>query len=114
MNQIKSLAQPDDGRESWDDLQWVEEFFGFLKGRTPDNINLRRGHIPKMSEKKAFSIIWYLQGHFRILPDNIEKCSNCLELYDANSGGLYWESKFKNFCDGCSHLVPENYDRGKR
>lgn len=102
------------GKKEWTDLDWMKELNKFLQGECSDNIQLRRGHKPKLSVKKAFAIIWYLQEHMRILPDNIEKCDNCNDLFDHNSEGIYWESKGKNFCGGCDHLVPENYDRGKR
>ncbi len=108
-----ALLKNNDKRE-WDDLEWVEEFYSFLQGEMPDKIQIARGHAPKMSAKKAMTIIWYLQEHFPILPSTIEKCSNCDGLFNTNSSGLYWESKHKHFCDGCSYLVPENYDRGKR
>lgn len=80
----------------------------------PENIRLRNGHSPKMSPKKAMAIIWYLQEHMQVIPDTIERCDNCDGLFDRNESGLYWESKGKNFCGNCSHLVPQNYDRGKR
>lgn len=98
----------------WTDLEWIEEFYNFLQGNIPSSIHLGHGHKSKLSEKKAFSIIWYLQEHFPLLPDSIERCSNCGGLFDTYTGGLYWETKGKHFCDGCEHLVPENYDRGKR
>lgn len=95
-----------------EDIEWIEEFYDFLQGEIPQGIHLRRGHKPKMSQKKAFSIIYYLQEHFPLLPDTFERCDNCGGLFDVNSGGLYWESKGKHFCDACEYLVPENYDRG--
>lgn len=96
------------------DLEWITEFYYFLQGEVPGSINMVRGHNPKMSAKKAMSIIWYLQEHFPLLPDNLEKCSNCDALFDTHSSGIYWETKGKHFCDGCMHLVPVNYDRGKK
>lgn len=101
-------------RKEWVDLEWIDEFYKFLQGEVPGEINIGRGHQPKLSEKKANTIIWYLQEHMRILPDNVERCDTCGSLYDMNSEGLYWESKGKCYCDGCSELVPLNYDRGKR
>jgi hypothetical protein len=97
-------------RKDWDDLEWINEFYEFLQGKIPKEISMVNGHKPKMTAKKANSIIWYLQEHLRILPDNIEKCSSCDELYDSNSGGIYWESKGKHYCNCCSDQVPENYD----
>ena len=107
------LLKNNDGRTDTD-LEWIEEFYNFLQGKIPESIYLMRGYKPKMTPKKAFEIIWYLQEHFPILPDNIERCNNCDGLYDSNCSGLYWETKGKHYCDGCEYLVPENYDRGKK
>ena len=100
-------------KKNWDDLRLIEEFYKFLQGDAPDEISFSRGYQPKLSHKKAFSIIYYLQEHFPVLPDHIEQCWNCGGLFDTNCSGLYWESKFRHYCDSCMHLVPENYDRGK-
>ena len=111
-NEIKLLKNNDN--KDWSDQQWIEEFYKFLQGDIPDGITTHKGHQPKLSPKKAMTIIWYLQEHFPLLPDHIEKCSNCNDLYDSWSEGIYWESKGKFFCGNCEELVPQNYDRGKR
>lgn len=111
-NEIKLLKNNDERTDS--DLDKIKEFYRFLTGdKIPKTIRLGRGHAPKMSEKKAFAIIWYLQEHLSILPESIERCSVCGELFDSNSEGIYWESKGKHYCGGCDDLVPMNYDRGK-
>jgi len=101
-------------KKDWTDLQWLNEFYKFLQGELPEGMRLQKGHKPNMSEKKAFTIVWYLQEHIRILPDNIERCDICGDLYDSNSEGIHWETKGKFYCGCCSDLVPENYDRGRR
>ena len=101
-------------RKEWNDLEWMDEFYKFLQGKVPEEISIGRGHQPKLSEKKANTIIWYLQEHLRILPDNTERCDTCGSLYDSWSEGIYWETKGKHYCGGCDYLVPENYDRGKK
>jgi hypothetical protein len=110
-NEIKLLKNNSHREDS--DLEKIDEFFRFLTGKVPDQISLTRGHAPKMSKKKAFTIIWYLQEHLSIFPDHIDKCDNCGELFDSDSEGIYWETKGKDYCGGCSDLVPENYDRGR-
>ena len=113
MNEIKLLKNNSNRDDS--DLDKVDEFYRFLTGEiTPESLSFIRGHAPKMTEKKAFTIIWYLQEYLAILPDNIERCSECGDLYNCNSEGLYWETKGKHYCGSCSDIVPENYDRGKR
>lgn len=111
-NEIKLLKNNNDRTDS--DLEWINEFYEFLQGNNPESIRISRGHQPKLSQKQAFTIIWYLQEHFSILPDHIERCNTCGDLYNSWSSGIYWESKGKHYCDCCCHLVPENYDRGKR
>ena len=106
--------ESDEVRKDWSHTEWVDEFYRFLQGECPEGITVGIQRQPKLTQKKAFTIIWYLQEHLRILPDNIERCDNCGELFDTHSDGIYWESKGKHFCGGCQHLVPENYDRGKR
>lgn len=97
------------------DLDKINEFYRFLTGEEmPDTISVNLGRKPKMSEKKAFVIIWYLQEHLSIFPDHIERCDTCGGLFDTNSEGIYWETKGKHYCGGCDYLVPQNYDRGKR
>ena len=112
-NEIKLLKNNDKRTDS--DLEKVREFYRFLTGEEmPEKISIGRGRAPKMSEKKAFSIIWYLQEHLSIFPDTIEICSVCGELFDTNSEGIYWETKGKHYCGGCCDVVPYNYDRGRR
>ena len=92
-------------------IEEIRKFYRFLTGEEiPEGIKLAKGYKPKMSEKKAFSIIWYLQERMHILPDTIERCDVCGELYDTECEGLHWESKGKSYCGYCSHVVPENYD----
>lgn len=97
-NKIKLLKNNDNRTDK--DLEWVEEFYEFLKGNSPDVINDGKPMV-KLSPNKAFKIIWYLQEHFAILPDNIEQCSICKDLYDSYSSGYTSELKGKCFCDNC-------------
>lgn len=106
------LQRNNDNRNDTD-IEWVREFYNFLQGKSPDGISIGKGHKPAMTDKKAYSIIWYLQEHFPVFPDNIERCSICSELYDTDCEGLYWETKGKHYCGNCSYQVPQNYDRGK-
>ena len=107
-NKIKLIKNNDE--KDWSDLEWIDEFYQFLQGECPETIHLKRGKQPKLTKKQAFSIIWYLQEHFSVLPDNIEKCWCCGELFDSYSEGLYWESKGRHYCGDCEYLVPDNYD----
>ncbi len=110
--EIKLLKNNDHRTDT--DLQWITEFYNFLQGNIPKNIHFVRGHKPKMTAKKAMAIIWYLQEHFSILPDYIEQCDSCNNLFDSDSEGIYWETKGKHYCGGCDHIVPWNYDKGRK
>jgi hypothetical protein len=99
-------------KKDWTDLEWIDEFYNFLQGERPESLS--REFKPKLNRNQAFRIIWYLQEHFPLLPDTIEKCWSCGGLFDSASEGIYWETKGRHYCGGCDHLVPENYDRGKR
>lgn len=98
-NKITLLKNNDKRADT--DLEWVNEFYEFLQGNVPEKITLARGHKPKLSKKKAFAIIWYLQEHFSILPDQIEQCDVCGDLYDSWSSGHYSEKQGKHYCGSC-------------
>jgi hypothetical protein len=111
-NQIILFKNNDKRTDS--DVEKIDEFYEFLQGDIPESIRLRRGHKPKLTSKQAWSVIWYLQEHLSIFPEHIEKCSNCGQVYDCYTEGIYWQSKGKFFCSACDHLVPENYDNNIR
>jgi hypothetical protein len=111
-NEINLIKNNKDKKLS--DVEWLQEFYEFLQGNVPNSLHLKKGHIPKMSPKKAFKVIYYLQEHFPVFPDHIEKCWSCGRLFDTYSEGLYWESKGRHYCGSCDHLVPLNYDRGRK
>lgn len=94
----------------WEDIQWINEFYEFLQGNIPEEITLARGHNPNLSKNKAFAIIWYLQEHFPVLPDRIDKCDVCHELYDSWSSGHYSEKQQKCFCSYCDTYENEKED----
>lgn len=93
---IKLIKNND--KKDWTDLQWMNEFYEFMQGENPSSISVKNLNL---SQSEAFTIIWYLQEHFSILPDNIEKCDSCNELFDSNSEGYYSEDRGMHFCD-CS------------
>ena len=69
-------------------LEQAKELYEFLQGKfMPDGYELK--NIPKLNQKKAFTIIYILQTHFRVVKDTIEPCDNCRELFDTDSDGEY-------------------------
>ena len=68
----------------------------------------------KLSAKKSFNIIYFLQETISrldnadlIFSDTIEKCTKCKELFDTNSEGLIdSESGYAKFyCGYCDNLI---------
>ncbi|MFH1634880.1 MAG: hypothetical protein ABIG63_12865 [Chloroflexota bacterium] len=68
-------------------LEKVEELMDMLTDNClPEGMRIK--HQPQLSRKQAFSIVWFLQEHMGVLPDNIEMCGICGNLFDADSGGF--------------------------
>lgn len=80
----------------------TEKFYEFLKTEI------------KLSSKRAFEVIYYLQEHFEwdgedgthhdgILPDTYEQCQKCKDLFDSTSDGC-----FAMLCEHCyTALCPD-------
>ena len=84
-----------------DDLSKVVEFYDFLTGESLPAGLSERGRKFKLSEKKAFEIIWYLQEHLSVFPDTIERCCKCGCLYDSDSDGFFDDDTGKCYCETC-------------
>lgn len=95
------------GKRDLTDLEWVQEFYEFLQGDPPANILTNK---IKLSKNKAFTIIWYLQEQFSILPDHICQCDRCGDLYDSYEEGYHSEKKSKFYCGNCTTFKDEEQD----
>ncbi len=68
-------------------LKQVEKFMSLLTGKylpkhwTTDN-------VPKMTQREAFTVVYYLQEFLRVLPDRYEQCCICMEMYDSECDGF--------------------------
>ena len=96
------------------DLELIKDLYTFLQGVTPTELSLKKCYQPKLSHRKAFTIIYYLQEVLPLLPDFIEPCHHCGVLFNTEEEGLYWESKGNHYCGTCEYLVPPNYDNNQR
>ncbi len=65
----------------------VEEFHSFMTGINPKGLYV--DPPLNLSRENAMTIIWYLQEHLRIIPDNYEMCSECGQIFDSNFDGYY-------------------------
>lgn len=68
-------------------LESVNELYLFLQGYAPEGVSV--SELPNLSPNEAFSVIWFLQGHLRVIPDHLEQCDKCNELYDSRGEGEY-------------------------
>jgi len=67
-------------------LEDIEQFMEMLTGgRLPNGMGMP--HQPRLEARQAFSIVWYLQNHLRILPDHFEQCDVCERVFDCHHGG---------------------------
>ena len=113
MSTVISDNNTNDKRELCD-LEWCEELYQYLQNKEID----KEAGIPnksgiELSPEKAFKVILFLQEHLRVIPDNIERCQCCDDLYDTDCSGLHIEEPFQGmnfFCDSCMERVPENHE----
>ena len=90
-----------DPNPSMDDLGLVYDFYNFLQGK-----NLEVGiESPEITAEQAFRVIYYLQEHLPVIPDTIEQCSKCDELYDSHISGDVCDGCEKHFCNQCDVLI---------
>ena len=91
----------------------IDVLYKYLQGiELPEGVSCK---MPKLSANKAFSVIWFLQEVLRCLPDTIEQCDGCKELFDTDRGGIIIDDQWKHvksgravgrkywgkYCDGC-------------
>ena len=68
------------------ELKHIQELMDMLTGGDlPEGVHIQ--HQPHLSREAAFSVIWFLQEHLLVLPDNFEQCHVCLEVFDAHCEG---------------------------
>lgn len=98
-------------------IEQVEELYKWLQNKkTPEGIKIGEGNQPNLSDKQAFTVIWFLQEHLGVIPENYEKCQNCGDLYDTWVEGFSGEyinpknpkdTKHGMWCD---HCVPNDIE----
>jgi len=98
--------------ESRDDLELAEEAFAFLQGVLPDNISIsNKSKIPNLTADQAWTVLWYLGNQYWQVPDTIERCDVCGDLFDSNKEGGYTDSGPPyHFCAAHDYLRPHDPD----
>jgi hypothetical protein len=113
MSTYISDNNPNDKR-GLDDLQWVNELYAYLQNEElPEDAGFKdKTSGIKLDPEQAMRVIWFLQEHLRILPDHIEQCGVCSDLYDSHSDGEYLEEPYEGvhcFCGTCKYNIPDEY-----
>lgn len=88
MEKIKVLKNDDEFKDK-SDIEVLDKFYKYLQNDL------------KLSSKKAFRVILYLQEHIPVLPDNYERCTTCNNLYDTWAEGNHDENRATYHCGGC-------------
>ena len=86
-------------------LEKIDELYNYLQGVRPKNLS-GNSPVPKLSGKKAFEIIWFLQEITECLPQKYERCSTCGKIYDSETEGFYSELNAGHYCDYCRDYAP--------
>ena len=88
----------------------IDILYRFLMGDIPEGVICK---APKLSPKKAFTVIWFLQEVICCLPDSIEQCDGCKNLFDSESEGYCLDDQYilngrtlpkkywGHWCDSC-------------
>lgn len=73
-------------------LERTEELFEFLQGRIPEGYSIPAQEIPRLDADQAWTVVWYLGNRYWQVPDFIERCDVCGELYDSEREGRFREA----------------------
>lgn len=99
------------------EIEQVEQFYNWLQGISCPKELITDTKL-NLTDDQAFSIIYYLQEIFEVIPDKFEKCKDCGCLYDSEAEGTSidkdstWEneageeehfdkSQYGLYCDNC-------------
>lgn len=85
------------------DLERAQQLFGFLQGVVPEGHKIAKKNCPKLTPDQAWTVIWYLGNQYWEVPDFIERCDVCGDLFDSNREGAtldYGKGPY-HFCDSC-------------
>lgn len=85
------------------ELERTEKLFAFLQGNIPESYRIHRKGRPKLTADQAWTVIWYLGNEYWQVPDYIERCDVCGDLYSSHEGGdcLDYGEGPRFFCDCC-------------
>jgi len=64
--------------------------------------------VPQLTADQAWTVIWYLGNQYWQVPDFIERCDVCGDLFDSEQeGGYHEEGPPYHYCDTCWCRIAE-------
>jgi hypothetical protein len=107
--------------ENDNDLERTQKLYEFLQGQIPEGYTVSRKLIPRLTAAQAWTVVWYLGNQYWKVPDTVERCDVCGDLFHTWQSGTcldYGKAPY-HFCDDCmggdeyakkskSRLNPEN------
>ena len=93
------------------DLERTQELFDFLQGNVPEGCRIDCGHVPKLTAEQAWTVVWHLGNQYWQVPDDINRCCVCGDLYDSRGDGacLDYGKPPYFFCGACEN--GEEYEK---
>jgi hypothetical protein len=97
-----------------DDLEKTQQLFDFLQGKIPEGYCIAKKNRPKLTADQAWTVIWFLGNQYWQVPDFIERCCVCGDLYNSYSEGdcLDYGKAPYHFCGSC--LDGEEYAKKEK
>lgn len=96
-----------------EELAQTQELFDFLQGRLPERCVVSEERLPKLTPDQAWTVIWFLGGLYWQVPDYIERCDVCGDLYHSHT-----EGECMDFGNGpyqfCGNCIDSDEARAKR
>jgi hypothetical protein len=94
--------------EETTDIERVREIFLFLQGE-----GTTVQHAPNLTPDQAWTVIRFLGNKYYKVPDFIDRCDICGELYDSEREGSHDEHGAPySYCDDCREYMPTRCEVG--
>lgn len=88
-----------------DPVELCEQLYLLLQGVVPKGYHIKPAELPKLSPKKAWTVVWWVQNQHREFPDIVERCDVCQAFYNTECSGTFVDvdSGPRHFCDDCQY-----------
>lgn len=93
-------------RDYEQEIERVEQLFAFLQGHLPEGYKYEESRIPRLTKEQAWTVIHFVQEMHWQIPDTIERCDVCGDLFHSECEGYYTEEGPPyHYCDPCSYDI---------